>query len=400
MRMVQAKRDSKMRAKKVPVKTTIPMQFIEMKALSRDPKPMAGLLEFGKKGLKAGSFIWKERFFVIANMKFAWYPASAATNGFSESDLMGSIPIDNILSAEIDGEGLTLDLETAKTVYHFRSTMQGEVKVWMENIMKTSPYGAEKFKDQNMVFVKGGRQSIKRGLPFGLNYDLLGQSDRDLLSSLFDTISRQSPPFISKKMINDTDLSKWCLNRMSKDKELVKLMPSMQDCTDAIEEAMLDAHLEMGCEDDEDRCAIDLEAFGRAICKPGPPGSLLSAIIKNAFKQVKDDDVDAGAFEGEMSTFEKLHEYHSAMRSMLSICREAGGEVDDSSQQEISMTKLVAETYLQNILSEAQMLINRREEYIARQRGLEPSLRERTHKSAVDEVFNYESLPGDDWVRP
>jgi hypothetical protein len=82
--------------------------------MSRDPKPMASLMDFQQKGLhgpvwkvpplchcalcfgklnSAGSTSVQERFLVCAKGKLAWFPPECAIEGYVEAKALGSIPV-------------------------------------------------------------------------------------------------------------------------------------------------------------------------------------------------------------------------------------------------------------------------------------------------------------------
>ena len=65
-----------------------------------------------------------------------------------------------------------------------------------------------------------------------------------------------------------------------------------------------------------------------------------------------------------------------------------------------SSFQVVAESYLNNIVREVEMLIERHKQYQERLHTLDPTLRSRVQHRAVDDVFDNEMLPGERWVRP
>merc|ERR1711998_530883 len=138
-------RKSKKAAKKHPVKKVIPKQFLLMDppVIARDPKPMAGLMDFQCKGIRGP--VWKERFLVCAKGKLAWYPPECALQGYVVSEALGSIPIANIFESSVDADGFLLDLTTERTAYHFRSKQQNDVGKWQNAVMNTSPPGAMQY---------------------------------------------------------------------------------------------------------------------------------------------------------------------------------------------------------------------------------------------------------------
>jgi hypothetical protein len=100
---------------------------------------------------------------------------------------------------------------------------------------------------------------------------------------------------------------------------------------------------------------------------------------------------------GEMSTGQKLYEYHKFMGNVLGVCRDGDA---DGKNGKVSMTKVVAESYLNNIVREVDMLIKRHKQYTERLHSLDPSLRARNQGQAVDDIFDAEMLPGERWTRP
>merc|ERR1711998_497607 len=91
--------------------------------IARDPKPMAGLIEFMSAGLHGP--VWKERFLVSSKAMLKWYPPTCAIEGYVETQALGSIPIENIFEAQIDGDQFELQLKTERCTYHFRSRQHG-----------------------------------------------------------------------------------------------------------------------------------------------------------------------------------------------------------------------------------------------------------------------------------
>ena len=76
------------------------------------------------------------------------------------------------------------------------------------------------------------------------------------------------------------------------------------------------------------------------------------------------------------------------------------GEQDESGNQKVSLKKVVAESYLENVTKEVEMLINRHKQYKTRLANLDPTLRARCQSRAIDDIFDAEMLPGDRWTKP
>jgi hypothetical protein len=186
------------------------------------------------------------------------------------------------------------------------------------------------------------------------------------------------------------DLAKFVANRMEEDKDSI---PSMQNCTDAIDEAITLKN------SDDGLCIFD--NFVAGICAPrtkeNPHGSEMARIIELAMKG-KDLDGEGMESVGEMTTAQKLYEYHKFMGNVLSVCRD--GEQDESGNQKVSLKKVVAESYLSNVTKEVEMLIKRHTQYKDRLMKLDPTLRARCQSRAVDDIFDNEMLPGDRWTKP
>lgn len=219
--------------------------------------------------------------------------------------------------------------------------------------------------------------------------ELITPAQNVLLRSLFDSIKNQDQANADKEFIEDMDLAKFVANRMEDDKDNI---PSMQNCTDAIDEAIT-------LRSDNGQCLFD--SFVAAICAPrskeNPNGSEMARIIELAMKG-KDLDGEGMESVGEMTTAQKLYEYHKFMGNVLSVCRD--GEQDESGNQKVSLKKVVAESYLENVTKEVEMLINRHKQYKTRLANLDPTLRARCQSRAVDDIFDAEMLPGDRWTKP
>jgi len=335
-------------------------------------------------------------------------------NGYIASDEKGSIPIKNILEAIIDSaEGKLLSLVTERCRYEFRSKQTGEVKAWQDAIMNASPPGAMQYMlkmpeigggiyKKNFWEVMGANtDDTKRGgIPFGVRQELVTEEQDILLHNLFDLIKAQDVVNLKKEYIEDQDLARFVGNRMpdtgnSTNTDPAKQPPTMQNCSDAVEEAII-LH-----EGDGDGSTCGFEDFKAAICaqrsQDNPNGSEMARIIELAMQGQKSDEVFESA-AGEMSVGQKLYEYHKFMNKVLGACRDGDDEVDGKGADKVSLTKVVAESYTNNIVREVEMLIQRHNQYQERLRTLQPSLRARTQHQAIDDIFDSEMLPGERWV--
>jgi len=396
------------------VRKLIPAIFLNQDppVISRDPRPMSGVMSVLKKDMR-GRAIWQERFFVLARGDLAWFPVDAELNGYDVSKPLGRIPVKYIVEATIKSDGALqhneLDLITDKSIYHFRSDMNKEVNRWQEAIMNTAPPGGEKwlqhkprpppardtgptknavdfFNDLDVVV--NPDNSVKQGgIPFNRDPALITDEQENLLKSLFEVIAGQDVTEKDKQHIEDTDLASFVEKRMADDSIEV---PDMSEISEAIAEAINMGH------DEKNQCTY--EAFKIAVCakiEPGKTdGSTLAKILRVALAGKEDVSGDE-ALQGQMTIGQKLYEYHKFMQNVTQTCRE--GSSSDTVGGKISLNKTVAESYLDNVVHEVQALIKRHEAYKARMRQMEPSLRQRTQHEAVDDVFDAEMLPGERW---
>jgi len=271
--------------------------------------------------------------------------------------------------------------------------------------MTTSPPGNLRFLEQppkmmgdiykeNFWASMGTDTSDKKkgGIPFGVRKEMVTKEQDQLLRDIFDLIKAQDVVDLKKEIIEETDLAKFVANRMI-DHEPSSDIPTMEECTTAIDGAIV-----LGSEP-ENSCTF--EAFKEAICAPrspsNPSGSEMARIIELAMAGKAAEDL-ASANSGEMSLGQKLFEYHKFMNGCLAACRE--GDVSGTGTDKVTLTKVVAESYTDNIVREVELLIKRHKQYQDRLNSLEPSLRARNQLYAVDDVFDNEMLPGTRWERP
>jgi len=393
--------------KKNPVRKLVPKMLLDMDPpmIARDPKPRASLMELMGKGLRGP--VWKERFVVCARGRVAWYPPNCAIDGFVESDALGSIPVPNIHEAVVDADGYLLDLITERQAYHFRSKQHNEVAKWQDAVTNCSPPGAMVnllklpkigkgvYKDNFWEAVGAKEETVKQGgIPFGVRMELVTKEQDRLVHDIFDQICAQDVTDVNKKHIEDNDLAKWVVNRAAGNADLAKQIPSMQECTDAVSQAI-------GLAPDMEGTDCKFEAFKAAICASrspnNPTGSELARIVELAM-QGKSKVEDSPDEVGEMSIGQKLYEYHKFLGNVLKSCRD--GESDEKGNDKVTLTKVVAESYCNNVVKEVEALLKRHKAYKARLHGLDPSLRSRCQHRAIDDVFDGEMLPGTRWVQP
>jgi len=279
--------------------------------------------------------------------------------------------------------------------------------------MNTSPPGAQKYleelpsigdgiwKNDNFwkregIDVSSTKDKKRGGIPFGQPVDTLTEDQESMMRKVFNTISCQNFPHVKKEQIDDADVAKFCVNRMTKsgkdENENLDKLPSMEMCTEAIDEAILIVH------EPDNQCTF--EAFKGAICAKrttaNPYGSLLAKILEQVLSV--DDEFTATEDEvGEMSIGQQLFEYHKFMGNVQQSCRDEEGK-EAAFANKITLTRNVAEAYLNNIVEEAQQLVRRRDHYQQRLRDLDPSLRQRSQHRAVDDIFDSELIPGARWV--
>jgi len=358
-----------------------------------------------------GQAIWQERFFVLARGDLSWFPVDAQLTGYDLSRPLGRIPVKFVIEATIksDGESMfhnLLDLITDKSVYHFKSDLTRECNKWQESIMNTSPPGGERHKlklpeikkavmyDPKDIFgTEAPAPQHQGGIPFDRDLNAVTPEQDRLLQNIFETIAAQDVTTKDKKFIEGLDLAKFIDNRM-RDADQSEV-PTREECEKAIEEAC------MLVNEPGNNCSF--EAFKVAICKKvdrqeNPHGSEMARIIKLAMGSKAEEETfkQSDSEIQEMTVGQKLYEYHKFMGNTKSACADGS---TDGAEMKISLTRTVAESYLDNIVREVEALQKRHQAYQQRIIDMQPTLRARNQWNAVDDVFDHEMLPGERWDR-
>jgi len=399
-----------------PVKKLIPKMFIDRDppVISRDPKPRLGIMSVYRRDID-GNPSWQERFFVLARGFLSWFPSECQTKGYDLNNALGSIPVKFVLEAVISCDGTVphhnlLDLITERNAYHFKADLFREVGKWQDAIMNTSPPGGQRFLTEipteksddgnyHTNFFNNMNSSGQKvgGIPFGKPPELASNEQNDMMHNLFETIAAQDvayqPPkggAKEKPFIEASDVAKFIDSCMTSPSD-TSLVPTIEECQQAIDEAIENSP------EHAEQC--DFDTFKAAICKsvfPGKTyGSEMARIIQLAMSGKKEYQMD-DEMKGEMTVAQKLFEYHKFMGNVLTTCRD--GSISDEVSNKISLKKVVAESYLDNIVTEIESLLKRHEAYKTRMRTLEPSLRSCVQWGAVDDVFDMEMLPGERWM--
>ena len=299
------------------------------------------------------------------------------------------------------------------------------------------------YKDSNTFWEAVGTDVANKGtvggIPYGKDFALVTPEQEQILQSIFETIAAQvNTPFVdysnnhtlsfgclrghffcrchssalmcaqpwqdvtvpNKTSIEAADFAKFIDKRMTNgqhaDAAKVASMPTLEECTAAIEESL---RLAKDSKKAPEGCTTSTYiCFKTAICAKFPQGqnhgSEMCRLLKIALSG-SDSFTPTASEQGEMTVGQKLYLYHSFMGNAQSTCREGkpSGQVG-----KVSLTKMVAQSYCDSVFHEVEALLKRQQAYKQRMRELNPSLRQRTQHQAIDDVFDSENLPGARWA--
>jgi len=393
--------------------------------LVRDPVPKRGLLEFLDSRVMHGksareSYIemcithekdpnaiekmpWLELFVVCERGTINFYRPQCMFTGFTKADALASIPVENITETNIDTKLGMLDFGTANQVYRLRSQQQGDVAKWQAGVMQSAAPGMERLddfdddyddEDDDIYTILNTNKRSNGGLYSALAKpaDKLESAEEALLMELFCSIGGFDKDMKDKDFMNGGDLIGWCANRMNLVKDKKKLnellaMVTAESCEDAALAAMI--------HDTEGEGRITFDVFAKAMCDFTSPMREIVLAMLDTFPPMERWQY-LEAISGQLSKPEFILMYHMHMTEVVKACRNQLHD-DRHENDEITNVKRVAEVWLTGVQGEVSNLLKKYEDYQDKLKGFIPSLRERVHNDAIDEVFDAEQLPGKRW---
>jgi len=399
----------------------------------RDPTPRKGLLEFldvremnameaanGNDGKSSyiqmvvaheqsaaalEKYRWLELYVVCAHGQISLYRPECMVTGFTAADALASIPVDEIYETAIDPTIGILDFYTKARVYRFRSQQQGEVAKWMHDVMMNATPGMERFWDDDDDFddeeeeasiwqLINRRKATNGGLESALSKpaDKLEAAEEGVLQSLFNTISQADD---DKDDMVAGDLIRWAgtrMNMVTDKKQLNKLleMVTAEACDAAIKDS-----LALHDEDSDGR--VTFGVFKQSMCTYGSPLRKVVLAMLDTFPGMERWEY-LQAVVGQLSKSDYLLMYHSHMVNVQRACRKQLNDKTSDSET-ITNNAKIAEIYLTGVLSEVNALVQKKADYIKKLHGMAPSLRERVHTYAIDDIFDELNppVPGKRW---
>eukprot|EP00658_Telonema_sp_P-2_P080546 TRINITY_DN8035_c0_g1_i1.p1 TRINITY_DN8035_c0_g1~~TRINITY_DN8035_c0_g1_i1.p1 ORF type:complete len:235 (-),score=110.09 TRINITY_DN8035_c0_g1_i1:169-828(-) len=189
------------------------------------------------------------------------------------------------------------------------------------------------------------------------------------------------------------DLMKWCSNRLNAcaDKKRRKAIEKVVT-QDSIEEAVNSCMVH----DHENTGHLTYEVFRGGMCDFTSKMREVVLTMLNTFDKLEDWEY-LEKVSGELTTQEYIVMYHRHLQQVAKACRKQLHQ-DDDEDVFITNKKQVIQAKLNGVEKEVEGLLKKFEEYNARLRGLEPSLRARNH-DAVDDTFDLlvSTRPADRW---
>jgi hypothetical protein len=393
--------------------------------LVRDPTPRRGLLEFLDMRAMAGrpakdSYIemcidfdkdpnaleklpWLELFVVCERGSINLYRPECMFTGFTVSDALASIPVENIFEANVDTKMGLLDLHTEQQVYRFRSQQKSEVSRWQHAVMQSATPGMERLDDYDDDYddeepsiwkAINQRKTANGGLESALAKpaDKLEAAEESLLLELFCSIGGFDKERKDKDFIDDADLMQWAGNRLNSVKDKAKLeqlldLATPENCTDAVDGAMI--------HDEDQEGRVTFNVFKKSMCDHNSALRKIVLACLDTFPDVERWQY-LEAIVGELSKPEFILMYHMHMTDVVKACRNQLHD-ERTEDDQITNNKKVAQVWLSGVEGEVSNLLKKYEEYQKKLRGFIPSLRERVHTHAIDEVFDSHMLPGKRW---
>jgi hypothetical protein len=346
---------------------------------------------------------WIEVFAVCDGGKLTLFQPNCMFTGFTASDALGTIPIDNVFEANVDNKMNILDVHTDQQVYRFRSQQKRDVPNWQNCIMNGAMWGMEvnsldwdddEDEDASIWKAINQRKAATGGLASALAKpaDKLEIAEDNLLKELFCSSGGMDTSMSDKDFIDDQDLMQWAGNRMVtvKDKKKRGELEAMVT-PEAIEEALSHAMVY----DEENAGNVSFNVFKRSMCDFNSNLRRIVLALLDTFPNMERWEYLEAIF-GELSKPEYILMYHMHMNRIVKACR---NQLHDNRTDEdvITNNKNVAQVWLSGVEGEVSNLLKKYEEYQAKLRSFDPSLRERVHSCGVDDVFDSHMLPGKRW---
>lgn len=222
--------------------------------------------------------------------------------------------------------------------------------------------------------------------------DKLEAAEDTLLLELFCSIGGFDTERKDKDSMDGSDLVSWAANRLNLVKDKAKLdellaTVTAESCEDAVQNGMVHDT------DSEGRMTYDV--FKRAMCDHNSEmRSIVMSMLDTFPKMERWQYLEA--ISGELTKAEFILMYHMHMSDVVKACRNQLHE-DRQDDDVITNNKKVAQVWLAGVEGEVGNLLKKYEDYQKKLRGFIPSLRERIHSGAIDQVFDDQILPGKRW---
>jgi len=393
----------------------------------RDPKPKRGLLEFldmrhsfGDNMSAKESYVqmcvdhaanpdsfdrlpWYELFVVCERGNVNLYRPECMFTGYTMSDALASIPVDLIFETDIDRKLGYIEMHTKQQVYRFRASQAQESAQWQRDIMQGASPGMERLDDFDDDYddeepsiwkLLNQRSGNNGGLTSAIAKpaDKLEAAEDTLLLELFCSIGGFDAERKDKDFMDGSDLVSWAANRLNLVKDKAKLdellaTVTAESCEEAVKNGMVHDT------DSEGRMTFDV--FKRGMCDPNSEmRSIILSMLDTFVKMERWEYLEA--ISGELTKAEFILMYHMHMSDVVKACRNQLHE-DRQDDDVITNNKKVAQVWLAGVEGEVGNLLKKYEDYQKKLRGFIPSLRERIHSGAIDQVFDDQILPGKRW---
>jgi len=391
----------------------------------RDPTPRRGLLEFldmrhnPDMDAKAAytqmcvdyeadpdsidKLPWIELFMVSQGGLINFYRPECMFTGFTMSDALASVPVDSIHECDIDARLGYMEMHTAQQVYRFRSQQKREVSQWQHDVMQSASPGMERLDDFDDDYddeapsiwkLLNQRSGSNGGLQSAIAKpaDKLETAEESLLLELFCSIGGFNKDCRDKDFMDGSDLISWAANRLNLVKDKAKLNQLLitvtaESCEDATVKAMV--------HDTDGEGRITFNVFKKAMCDHNSGLQTIVMAMLDTFPKMERWQY-LEAISGQLTKAEFILMYHMHMTDVVKACR---NQLDDGRQDDdvITNNKKIAQVWLAGVEGEVGNLLKKYEDYQKKLKGFIPSLRERVHTAAIDQVFDDQMLPGKRW---